>query len=116
MSANSLPTIGTTLENIKRRLEDMESGDRRHDLAETEKGAPAREVRDLNHTYDSNDDVMPKPLSMQRRIKENQSGTSRQSPTANMTRSYYTHTRSHQVDQTQTKKAGYESVSSFEDD
>lgn len=85
-SANPLPKNGAALENIERRLGVMEANDRR------------------------------KPSMMRRSIKKRKVGTSRHSKNTNTRSPYYTLTSSYQVDKIHSKRSGYESYSSSEDD
>lgn len=59
---------------------------------------------------------MPTSPLMRQRTKEAESKTSWQSLKKNRNDSYYTHTYSHKVDQTVSKRVGYDLGSSEEDD
>lgn len=90
---SSLSTIGVALENIQRRLNDMEAGDRRHGQQGTGRGVPAKEVCDFEHIYGSDDEVMPKPPSIRGCIKATELETSWYTKKKNRTGSYSTRTQ-----------------------
>lgn len=68
-SANRLCTIGPVLENIQRRLNDVESGDRRNDKAETDREV-SQEIPNSHHSDGSDEYVMRNHAPMLRRIKK----------------------------------------------